>query len=189
MGTYLPDWHAYEGIEDFYASDIQLGGGNIDVIAQELIWLLWITGGTPQSVTAREGTAGSLPLAPGTPDFIEMILELDEVTMNLHFDINDRTHETYLRMSGEDQTAVWSKVAFGALRLFTTSDGSWRSAEPYAPENPEAHYVDEIGAWIACLQNREEWPVSLEMAGAVVRVLEGMRLSSHEGSCVRIAGH
>lgn len=42
FGSYLPDWHPDEGYRKFYASNQAMGGGNFDVLAQELVWIRWI---------------------------------------------------------------------------------------------------------------------------------------------------
>jgi predicted dehydrogenase len=47
-GAYLPDWHPWEKIDNFYVSKRETGGGR-DELAWELTWIFWIMG-NPKSV-------------------------------------------------------------------------------------------------------------------------------------------
>ena len=181
MGTYLPDWHPYEDITSFYASDMNKGGGNIDVMAQELVWLNWIINSKIKEVTCRMGKIGNLPLAEGTPDHIEMIVEYENSLMlNLHFDINDRTHESYIRFAGENKTAVWSKTAFKSLVLYNSDDKKWTKYRPPKNYNFELSYIEEIAEWINCIKKGKSWPVSIDTAENIVKVLRAFKISNNE---------
>ena len=187
MGTYLPDWHPYESITSFYASDMSKGGGNLDVIAQELVWLSWIVGSKIKNVTSRIGKIGDLLLANNTPDHIELIVEYEnDLMMNLHFDVNDRTHESYIRFAGENETAVWSKSAFNELKLYNAKKGEWVKYKQPKDYNFELTYINEIGYWIECIKGNKQWPVSLELAEDIVLTLEGIKLSSDYGRTVSL---
>jgi len=181
MGTYLPDWHPYENIQSFYASDLKKGGGNIDVIAQEFVWLNWIINSKIKEVTCRMGKTGNLPLAEGTPDHIEMIIEYDNsLMMSLHFDVNDRTHESYIRFAGENKTAVWSKTAFNSLVLYNSSDKKWTKYESPQNYDFELTYISEIAEWINCIKTGKLWPISIDAAENIVKVIKAFQISSDE---------
>ena len=186
-GSYLPGWHPYEGITEFYANDFSMGGGNLDVVAQELVWLNWLIGSEMTSVSCRTAKVGDLELAPGTPDTMEIIIEhANGMLLNAHFDLNDRSSETALRLAGSNGTAAWSKGAFGTLAFYDADLGTWRPAEIPAPNIDEQVYVHEIGAWLRCLEGEESWPVSLDLAESVVRVLIGLQVSAAEDHPIRL---
>lgn len=187
MGTYLPDWHTYEKITDFYASDIALGGGNIDVIFQELIWLNAMMASPMRTVGVRSGRSGGLPLAAGTPDHIEMVIEYESGAMlNLHFDLLDRSHESYLRFAGEGATAVWSKGAYGRPLLYDASEKRWRELPKAEGYDYEQSYVAEIAHWVACLEGKESWPISLDGAEEIVGLVETLLDGRGEGMVVAL---
>ena len=186
-GSYLPGWHPYEGISEFYASNFSMGGGNLDVVAQELVWLNWLIGSSMTSVSCRTAKVGDLELAAGTPDTMEIVIEhANGMLLNAHFDLNDRSSETGLRLAGTNGTAAWSKGAFGTLSFYDDDSAAWSPAEIPAPTIDEQVYVHEIGAWLRCLEGKESWPVSLDLAESIVRVLIGLQVSANEDRPVQL---
>ena len=187
MGSYLPGWHPHENITAFYASDMTMGGGNLDVVAQELVWLNWVIGSEMTGVSCRTAKVGDLELAAGTPDTIEMIIEhANGLLLNVHFDLNDRSHEVSLRFTGANATAAWSKSAFGTLSRYDADKEAWTAAQIPPPSQPEQMYVHEIGAWLRCLEGKEAWPVSLDLAQRIVRVLIGLQRSAAENQPIAL---
>ena len=187
LGTYLPEWHPYEDYRKFYASNMAMGGGNLDVIAQELTWIRWIIGHPIVAITCRSSKVGKLELAEGTPDHQELIVEFaNKVMISLHFDLNDRTHERTLRLCGENSTAKWSSQDNG-VRFYNAEAKTW--SEESLPENFdwESCYVDEIGQFMRCIETGQPWVVKLDAALEIVRMLLGLQISSRECRTVRLA--
>lgn len=186
FGSYLPEWHPHEDYRQFYASNQAMGGGNLDVIAQELTWLRWITNQPIRAVTCRMSKLSSLELAPGTPDHQELILEFDKgLTLSMHFDLNDRTHERWLRLYAETSTAKWSTLET-MIHLYDSGAGKW--TEERLPENftYEICYQQEVTKFLRCIETGEPWPVSLTVAREIVQVLLAMQLSSKERRTVEL---
>lgn len=50
-GAYLPDWHPWEKIDQFYVSEKETGGGR-DELAWELTWIFWVMG-PPKNIIAN----------------------------------------------------------------------------------------------------------------------------------------
>ena len=186
FGSYLPDWHRYEDYRGFYASSQALGGGNLDVIAQELVWLRWIVGQPLSAVTCRQSKVGPLELAGATPDHQELIVEFASGMMfSMHFDLNDRTHERWLRLTTESSTAKWSTLE-PLIRLYDAASGRW--SEERLPDNfeHETVYHMEVAQFLRSIDGGDPWPVELETAREIVALLLAMQLSSAQNRTVRL---
>jgi predicted dehydrogenase len=55
-GSYLPDWHPWEKLKDYYVYKKSTGGGR-DQIAWELSWIIWLMG-SPKVVSAMTRKVG-----------------------------------------------------------------------------------------------------------------------------------
>ncbi len=184
FGSYLPDWHPHEDYRKFYASNQAMGGGNLDVLAQELVWIRWILDQAITAVTCRSSKVGSLELAEGTPDHQEIILEFENSLMlSMHLDLHDRTHERLIRLSSESSTAKWSTLE-DRVRFF--SEGEW--TEEIQPQDlgPEIPYHREIAHFLSCIDGEGRWPVELSTAREIVGVLLAVQKSAAEGRTVPI---
>ena len=53
-GQYLPDWHPWENVDDFYVSQKATGGGR-EIVPFELSWITWIFG----EVSSVSGLVGN----------------------------------------------------------------------------------------------------------------------------------
>jgi predicted dehydrogenase len=185
-GMYLPEWHPYEDYRKFYASNAAMGGGNLDVIAQEVLWIRWILNSPIVAATCRMSKVGSLELAEGTPDHQEIILEAENgVMLSMHFDINDRTHERWLRLTAEYSTAKWSTLD-PSVKIYDAGAAQW--SEQSQPENfqYETCYHEEIAQFLRCIRTREPWPVGLSVAREIVAILQAIQVSARERRTVEL---
>jgi predicted dehydrogenase len=180
LGTYLPEWHPYEDYRKFYASNLAMGGGNVDVLAQELVWLSAIAGEPIVAVMCRMGKVGPLELAEGTPDHQELIIEYASgLMLTLHLDLNDLTHERWLRFTAQNATMKW-ETSDNVLRTYSGKKRAW--SEKRLPEGfvYETCYQREIGRFLECIREGKEWVVKPKFSREVVAVLEAMQVSDRE---------
>ena len=184
FGSYLPEWHPYEDYRKFYASNQAMGGGNLDVLAQELVWIRWILDQAITAVTCRSSKVGSLELAEGTPDHQEIILEFENSSMlSMHLDLHDRTHERLIRLYSESSTAKWSTLE-DRVRIFR--EGEWTEELQPRDLEPETPYHREIGHFLSCIDGGGRWPVALSAARELAGGLLAVQKSAAEGRTVAI---
>lgn len=187
LGTFLPEWHPYEDYRRFYAADAAQGGGNLDVMAQDIIWIRWIVGRPIEAVTCRSSKVSDLELAPGTADHHEMILEFaGGLMLSMHFDLVDRTHERLLRIAAARSTAKWSTLE-SCVRVFDAAEKKWNEIDQPPGYDYEHCYHAEIKQFLQCVETGAAWPLSIEAAEEVVRVLLAIAESSRRGQTVRLA--
>lgn len=186
FGSYLPEWHPHEDYRTFYASNMALGGGNLDVIAQELVWIRWIINRPICNVFCKASKLGKLELAAGTPDHQEMIIEFEgRLMLSMHFDLLDRSHERVIRLVTDNSTLKWSNLDDG-LRIFDNRSSSWALSKQPDGYVYESCYIEEIGRFLMCIRERRTWPISLDHAQEIVRVLVALRESISTGRVVNI---
>lgn len=187
LGTYLPGWHAHEDYRSFYASNAAMGGGNLDVIAQELTWIRWIVDRPIEAVTCRNSKTGDLELAEDTPDHHEIILEfVGGLMLSMHFDLLDRTHERLLRIVTTTSTMKWSNLD-SCIHVFDSAQDKWNQINQPDQYDYESCYHAEIKQFLTSIETGDPWPLSIDVAEEIVRVLTALSESSKSQQTVRLA--
>ena len=186
-GMYLPDWHPYEDYRKFYASNKSMGGGNLDVLAQELVWICWIMDYPMHAVTCRTAKTSALELAEGTPDQHAIMIEFAEgPTLSIHLDLIDQTHEALIRLVTERSTLKWSKLD-KCLQQYDAAQKTWTRIDEPEDYDSESCYHAEVGQFLHCIEKTEAWPVSLETAKQIVQVLLAVEQSHTEQRTVKLS--
>lgn len=186
FGSYLPDWHPYEDYRKFYGADKTMGGGNLDVIAQELLWIRWIVDSKIVAVTCRTSKNSDLELLNDTPDHHEIILEFESgLMLSAHFDLINRAHECHLQMVTKNSTAKWTKRS-DSLMIYDPEAAKWDSLPAPTGFVKEDCYIAEIAEFISCVNQNKPWPIAIKEASDVVRVLECLELSNQEKRMVQV---
>lgn len=184
FGQYLPDWHPYEDYRGFYAADLSMGGGNLDVLAQEMVIAQWLTGDALREVSCRSANLSSLELK--APDLWQVFgTSHNGAAYTLQFDVIQRAPYCARRIVSEYGTV---EMVDGGVRRYLARDGAWESFDApdgYAYENC---YIDEIRHFDACVKREAQWPISLEDAIHTVRFLVAMRESAQRQRPECLAG-
>lgn len=187
FGSYLPDWHPYEDYRKFYASNKSMGGGNLDVMAQELTWIRLAINRPIIAASCRTSKTSALELADGTPDHHELIVEFQGGLMiSMHFDLLDRSHERSIRMATASSTLKWTNLE-SALQIYDADRKEWKREPQPEGYQYETCYQQEIGRFLRCIDERSPWPVSLEMAEEIVRFLLAIQSSEQTGRVVNLS--
>lgn len=150
-GQYLPDWHPWEKIEDFYVSNPDTGGCR-EIVPFELTWLNDIFGDSkPLACVRRKLTDMNADI----DDIYHCILEYpNNVIGNLCVEVVSRPKATReIRVLGAEGEIVYSADS-NELRYINTSLDEWEriSFETGTVEsgyiNPEEPYINEVRAYI-----------------------------------------
>lgn len=150
-GQYLPDWHPWEKIEDFYVSNPDTGGCR-EIVPFELTWLNDIFGDSkPLACVRRKLTDMNADI----DDIYHCILEYpNNVIGNLCVEVVSRPKATReIRILGAEGEIVYSADS-NELRYINTSMNEWEriSFETGTVEsgyiNPEEPYINEVRAYI-----------------------------------------
>jgi len=151
-GQYLPDWHPWEPITDFYVSN-PITGGCREIVPFEMVWLEQVFG----KVVDVDGRHAKLSDMPAAIDDIYMLQMRHKggVLGQLIVDVLGRTPIRYLRVTGSAGTLEWND-GDKSIRIFKTSTGQWEKENIGGGTvekryiNPEEPYIEEIRTFLNC---------------------------------------
>lgn len=175
-GQYLPDWHPWERIENFYVSARETGGCR-EIVPFELTWLNNVFG-EPE------------PLACAKAKLTEMNADIDDiyhcllryphgVLANVTVEVISRPHATReLRVLGTDGEIVFNADE-NCVRYATADKPDWVRIDlgigtvETGYINPEEPYIAEMSAFIGAVkqQNKSIYPNTLLDDYRVLQVL------------------
>lgn len=158
-GSYLPDWHAYEKVSDYYVNDKETGGGR-DMIVFEFEWLQWIFGDV-KSVTAV--TKKYSEYEADIFDTYQIISGFkDGNTALVAIDVLLRWANRYFRYVTEFGEINWDYNSHH-INMYDAREGKWTImpeapiSGPYKGWNQMDMYRDEIRHFIDAVQGKTEY--------------------------------
>jgi predicted dehydrogenase len=177
-GQYLPDWHPWENINDFYVSKRETGGGR-EIVPFELTWLNDIFGDPePLACVKRKLT----DLDADIDDLYHCLLSFPgNVLANITVEVVSRPIATReLRVLGSEGILVFSADENCVRYANTATKDEWvripleRGHAEAGYINPEEPYISEMSDFIAAAQagDASKFPNTLEADWRVLQVLE-----------------
>ena len=190
-GQYLPDWHTYERVEDYYVSN-PLTGGAREIVPFELTWLTAIFG-LPKRVAANVRKTISIAGAERIDDTYNCLLDYGDFLTTLTVDVVSRFATRRLVINGSQMQLVWAWED-NAVRLFDPARNAWE-VEPYsvgaaAPgynaNIGEQMYIGEVQAFLDAVGGKAAFPNSLKEDMAVLALLEKLEASDRESRFIQV---
>ena len=157
-GQYLPDWHPWEIIEDFYVSNPETGGCR-EIVPFELTWLNDIFGDPkPLACVKRKLTDMNAPI----DDIYHCLLEYPNGLIgNLTVEVVSRPKATRefrligskgeIIFSGQDNTVKYINTSMKDWEIITFKTGTVE--KQYI--NPEEPYIEEIRKFCSAVINKD----------------------------------
>jgi predicted dehydrogenase len=176
-GQYLPDWHPWEKVTDYYVSN-PLTGGAREIVPFELTWMVDAFG-WPQQVQGLKMRTADV----GAPidDTYAALLRFDGFVGSVVVDVVARQAVRKLTLNFERASLAWDWDS-GTVRIYEADAG--RTVELHQPRSSahagyhqnigEAMYVAEIGSFLAAAQGKGSFPHSLQDDIRVLSLLESM---------------
>lgn len=176
-GQYLPDWHPWEKVTDYYVSNPATGGAR-EIVPFELTWMVDAFG-WPRSVlgTKLRTTDVGAPI----DDTYAALLQFDGFVGSLVVDVVARQAVRKLTLNFERASLAWDWDS-GTVRVYEAEAG--RFVELHQPKAAahagyhqnigEAMYVAEIGSFLAAAAGRTPFPHSLQDDIRVLSLLEAI---------------
>lgn len=166
-GQYLPDWHPWESIKDFYVSNPDTGGAR-EIIPFELTWLNDIFGESKPLVCVRKKLTN---ISAKIEDIYHSIFEYPNGAIgNLTIEVISRPKATReFRVLGSEGEIVFSGDS-NTLKYINKDMQDWEviSFNQGTVEkgyiNPEEPYINEIKDFLNAIKTRDKgvYPNSLE---------------------------
>ena len=192
-GQYLPDWHSYESVADFYVSDPATGGAR-EIVPFELTWFTEVFG-FPRRVAGNHRKTIAITGAEAIDDTYNSLLDYGDFLASLTVDVVSRNATRRLTINGSDAQLVWSWDD-PLIRLFEAKRNAWSelpyemeaSAPGYNKNIGESMYVDEIRAFLQALARSADFPNTMQRDHAVLRVLYALEESDRTGRFIDLPG-
>jgi predicted dehydrogenase len=175
-GQYLPDWHPWEHIRDYYVSQPETGAAR-EIVPFELVWMTGLFGAVTD-VAGLSGVSGVLDAE--IDDHYALALRFASgVAGTLLVDVVARPAVRTLRINGADGTLEWDQTA-NEVRVQGANDAAWTAHALDAGTaeagyiNPEEPYIEEMRDFLAAARGERPYPFALEDEMALHRALERM---------------
>jgi predicted dehydrogenase len=178
VGQYLPDWHPWESISEFYVSERETGGAK-EIVPFELTWINSMLG-QPSRVLACAATKLTNMDADIDDIYHSLIQYPDNVILNMTIDVISRpiaTREMLLigsegkiKFSGDSNSISYCNLDSDGWVDFSLDLGLVEEKYIY----PEEPYIKEMSAFVSAVKSgyQGDFPNNLANDAEVLKVLE-----------------
>ena len=185
-GQYLPDWHPWEMIEDYYVSQRETGGAR-EIVPFELTWLNPLFGDpTPRNCTIKKLSN----LNADIDDFYHFLIEYDTgVIANIQIEVLSRPVATReLRIIGSEGQITYSGES-NMVRIANLNNPNWKTFPLLTGTvqngyiNPEEPYIAELTDFLTSVreQNQDFFPNNLHLDFKVLNLLNELEELANSG--------
>jgi predicted dehydrogenase len=182
-GQYLPDWHSYEKVSDYYVSKRETGGAR-EIVPFELTWLTMLFG-FPERITGLYKKTINIEGAENIEDTYNLLLDYNDFILNLSVDVVSRCATRKLVINGEKGQLLWDWNE-NLIRLYNAETMNWNSvtyeiSEAHSGYNKnitETMYNQEVEAFLNGVLNNGHYPNTLMNDHKVLKVLYAVEKSS-----------
>jgi len=171
-GQYLPDWHPWEKVNDFYVSN-RITGGAREIVPFELTWIV-DTIGWPNEVKGVFGK--TIDFGASIEDTYAFILKYSDKIGSVMVDVASRyaTRNLIVNLEKAQIQWRWDDAFFriyesGVNRWITVNQPEFSSSTGYNKNIGEAMYVDEIDSFVKGIESAIYFPNSID---SDIKVLE-----------------
>ena len=183
-GQYLPDWHSYEDVSDYYVSKKDTGGGR-EIVPFELTWITLILG-FPKRVVGFYKNAIQINGAEEIDDTYNLLMDYGKSIFNLSVDVVSRHATRRLVINGSEKQLYWDWDD-NMIKIYDPKSNNWKeivyetiSAQSgYNKNITEQMYIDEIKSFLKAVNNIGKFPNTLEHDNQILKILYAVEKSDN----------
>jgi predicted dehydrogenase len=174
-GQYLPDWHPWENVNDFYVSN-RLTGGAREIVPYELTWIVDILG-FPKDIKGyfRKTTDVGCDIE----DSYVCTLDYGNMLGSLLVDVVGRNALRNLVINFEKAQLQW-RCDRDQFEIYEVEGDRWRNIElgkmiheeGYNKSINENMYIDEIDSFLKGINDSNCYPNTIDKDIKVLQILE-----------------
>lgn len=181
-GQYLPDWHTYENVSEYYVSEPKTGGAR-EIVPFEMTWFTEVFG-YPRRVAGNFRKTIEIEGAEYIDDTYNCLLDYGTFLATVTVDVVSRHATRRLLINGAKGQLAWSWDE-AAIKVFDGDTGEWSTVE-YAMEASEPGYnknigenmyIDEIRAFLDAVRGVAAFPNTLAEDHKVLNLLYSIERS------------
>lgn len=174
-GQYLPDWHPWEKVTDYYVGNRNTGGAR-EIVPYELTWMVEVFG-FPMHIKGYYRK--TIDLGCDIEDSYSCCLEYEDKVGTLLVDVVSRFAVRNLIINFEYGQIQW-RWDKEKLEIYDAKSGRWEYIEQekqvhedgYNANIGENMYIDEIKAFLDGIDNSSKYPNSVDNDIRVLELLE-----------------
>ncbi len=190
-GQYLPDWHTYESVDNFYVSKKRTGGAR-EIVPFEFGWIVKVFG-FPKTVSGMYRKTINIEGAESIDDTYNVLLDFGPFLMTMTVDVVSRAATRRLTINGDQKQLYWDWED-NLIKIFDPELREWKEYpyESLAAESgynkniTEQMYIDEIGCFLSAILDQQSYVNSLENDHKILKTLYAIERSNDHGKFVDI---
>jgi len=188
-GQYLPDWHTYEDVSDYYVSNKETGGGR-EIVPFELTWITLLLG-LPKRVVGFYKNAVQIKGAEEIDDTYNLLMDYGQNIFNLSVDVVSRYATRRMVINGDQKQLYWNWDD-NCIKIFDPIKNAWSeityetisAQDGYNKNITEQMYIDEMAAFLAAADGSAKFPNTLEHDHNVLKILYAVESSDHQNKII-----
>lgn len=188
-GQYLPDWHTYEHVREYYVSN-PLTGGAREIAPFELTWITKVFG-FPVRVAGNFRRTIAIEGAERIDDTYNFLLDYNEFLMSITIDVVSRYATRRLLINGDKGQLIWDWNE-NCVKVYDADGSGWESisyemagAESGYNQNiGENMYIEELRNFIDAIEKKRPFVNSLDEDHKVLKLLYDIERSDRTSSIV-----
>ena len=189
-GQFLPDWHTYEPVSEYYVSNPATGGGR-EIVPFELSWFTRVFG-FPDRVCGNFRKTIDIPGAERIDDTYNALFDYGNFLASFTVDVVSRHATRRLMINGDRKQLIWDWDE-DTVRLFDPEKAIWQSIEydtgtaaaGYNANIGERMYIEEVRNFIEAIEGKQQFSNSMENDHRVLKLLYAIEESDRSGTYVR----
>lgn len=174
IGQYLPDWHPWEDVKDFYVGEKKTGGAR-EMVPFELTWIVDILG-FPKEVRCLYGK--TMNVGADINDTYAIAMDFGGVLGSMTVDVVSRYGTRNLLLNMERGQLLW-RWDEQEIKVYDAESQKWIShsytqgdaAAGYNKNIAEDMYIEEMQAFLNALQGKKVFPNLLKEDIKVLQLL------------------
>ncbi len=189
-GQYLPDWHTYEKVSDYYVSNPATGGAR-EIVPFELTWFTHLFG-FPKKVCGHVRKTIHIEGAERIDDTYNLLFDYESFLATLTIDVVSRYATRRLLINGDKKQLIWD-WNINNIQIYDPVTQQWETivyemksaASGYNPNIGENMYIDEIKAYLKAVAGKEGFVNNLENDHHVLKLLYATEEADHQSDYIR----
>lgn len=179
-GQYLPDWHPWENVNDFYVSKRETGGGR-EIVPFELTWIVDTIGWPVEVKGLFEKT---IDFNSNIEDSYAFVLKYEGMLGSIVVDVASRyaTRSLIVNMELGQIQWRWDEACF---KLYEVESNRWikfdqpevSAAAGYNKNIGEGMYIEEIQNFIRGIDSQIKFPNTIDDDIRVLQILNQIEIS------------
>lgn len=173
-GQYLPDWHPWEGVKDYYVSKKETGGGR-EIVPFELTWIINVVG-FPEKIIGFNGK--TMDIGADIDDTYVISLDFGDFYGNITIDVVSRYATRSLILNMEYGQILW-RWDENVVKVYDAINQRWiyynhrdrQTVEGYNKNISDDMYIDELKIFIDSINGKSTFPNSLHEDIKILKLL------------------